>query len=344
LAVTIAGADDAPVAVPITAPAGTVGRPFGPFTFAPFTDVDNAVLTYTVTGLPPGVTFDPATRTFSGTPTEFGAFTITVTGSDGVLSASTSFTLRVYAPPVNTLPNGTITVRGDPVRFVGTDGSTFKVADPDSTDLTVRLTAGVGLLTLPQRAGVVLLEGAAINDQTVVIRGPIANLNAALAQLVYQAPTGYIGTDTITIVSTDEQGNSDTDVTNPPISIVLSTLGGNDAAAAIGCMMAGVTVVAWYPITPSSSLCESLIGYMKKYRMDKKTGKATFAIVQAEDEIASLGMVIGASWAGARSMTATRTLLNRPCSCLHFGDLFRSCIRKCCFVTYHRHCHNCHPS
>ena len=70
-------------------------------------------------------------------------------------------------------------------------------------------------------------------------------------------------------------------------------------------MMAGVTVVAWYPITPSSSLCESLIGYMKKYRVDKTTGKATFAIVQAEDEIASLGMVIGASWAGARSMTST---------------------------------------
>src|SRR5215212_5992539 len=79
---------------------------------------------------------------------------------------------------------------------------------------------------------------------------------------------------------------------------------GNQAAA-IGCMMAGVTVVAWYPITPSSSLCESLIGYMKKYRVDKETGKATFAIVQAEDEIASLGMVIGASWAGARAMTAT---------------------------------------
>ena len=78
-----------------------------------------------------------------------------------------------------------------------------------------------------------------------------------------------------------------------------------NAAAAIGCMLAGVTVVAWYPITPSSSLCESLISYMKKYCVDKETGKATFAIVQAEDEIASLGMVIGASWAGARSMTAT---------------------------------------
>ena len=78
-----------------------------------------------------------------------------------------------------------------------------------------------------------------------------------------------------------------------------------DSAAAVGCLMAGVTVVAWYPITPSSALCESLITYMKKYRVDKATGKATFAIVQAEDEIASLGMVIGASWAGARSMTAT---------------------------------------
>src|SRR5687767_7561865 len=77
-----------------------------------------------------------------------------------------------------------------------------------------------------------------------------------------------------------------------------------NAAAAIGCMMAGVTVVAWYPITPSSSLCESLITYMKKYRVDKD-GKATFAIVQAEDEIAALGMVIGAGWAGARSMTST---------------------------------------
>jgi 2-oxoglutarate ferredoxin oxidoreductase subunit alpha len=78
-----------------------------------------------------------------------------------------------------------------------------------------------------------------------------------------------------------------------------------NAAAAMGCMFAGVTVVAWYPITPSSSLPETLIGYMRKYRMEKETGKATFAIVQAEDEIAALGMVVGAGWAGARSMTST---------------------------------------
>jgi 2-oxoglutarate ferredoxin oxidoreductase subunit alpha len=78
-----------------------------------------------------------------------------------------------------------------------------------------------------------------------------------------------------------------------------------NAAAAIGCMMAGVTFVGWYPITPSSSLCESLIDYLKKYRRDPETGKATYAVVQAEDEIAALGMVIGAGWMGARAMTST---------------------------------------
>ena len=78
-----------------------------------------------------------------------------------------------------------------------------------------------------------------------------------------------------------------------------------NAAAAIGAMMAGVTVVTWYPITPSSSLCETLIDYLKKYRIEKETGKATFAVVQAEDEIAALGMAIGAGWSGARSMTST---------------------------------------
>ena len=77
-----------------------------------------------------------------------------------------------------------------------------------------------------------------------------------------------------------------------------------NAAAAIGAMFGGVTVVTWYPITPSSSLCESLIDYMKEYRIDDE-GKATFAIVQAEDELAAMGMVLGAGWAGARSMTST---------------------------------------
>ena len=77
-----------------------------------------------------------------------------------------------------------------------------------------------------------------------------------------------------------------------------------NSAAAMGCMFAGCTVVTWYPITPSSSLVETMIDYMKEYRIGPD-GKATFAIVQAEDELAAVGMVIGAAWAGARSMTAT---------------------------------------
>jgi 2-oxoglutarate ferredoxin oxidoreductase subunit alpha len=77
-----------------------------------------------------------------------------------------------------------------------------------------------------------------------------------------------------------------------------------NAAAALGCMFAGVTVVTWYPITPSTSLVEQLIDYLKEYRINKD-GKATFAVVQAEDELAAVGMVMGAGWAGARAMTST---------------------------------------
>src|SRR5215472_3261060 len=77
-----------------------------------------------------------------------------------------------------------------------------------------------------------------------------------------------------------------------------------NAAAALGCMFGGVTVVTWYPITPSTSLVEQLIDYLKEYRIGPD-GKATFAVVQAEDELAAIGMVLGAGWAGARSMTST---------------------------------------
>lgn len=79
---------------------------------------------------------------------------------------------------------------------------------------------------------------------------------------------------------------------------------GNQAAA-LGAMFGGVTFVSWYPITPSSSLAEALTGYLERYRRDPKTRQATYAIVQAEDEISAIGMVLGASWAGARAMTAT---------------------------------------
>jgi 2-oxoglutarate ferredoxin oxidoreductase subunit alpha len=79
---------------------------------------------------------------------------------------------------------------------------------------------------------------------------------------------------------------------------------GNQAAA-LGALMGGVTVAAWYPITPSSSLCEYLIAYADRFRTDPKTGEKRIAVVQAEDELAAVGMAIGAAWAGARSMTST---------------------------------------
>lgn len=77
-----------------------------------------------------------------------------------------------------------------------------------------------------------------------------------------------------------------------------------NSAAAVGCLFAGVTVVAWYPITPSSSLCEHLQAYLEKHRVGAD-GKKSFAVVQAEDELAAIGMTLGAGWAGARAMTAT---------------------------------------
>jgi 2-oxoglutarate/2-oxoacid ferredoxin oxidoreductase subunit alpha len=76
-------------------------------------------------------------------------------------------------------------------------------------------------------------------------------------------------------------------------------------AAALGCVMGGCTVAAWYPITPSSSLCEYFIQYCERYRVDKESGERRAAIVQAEDELAAAGIVFGAGWAGARAMTST---------------------------------------
>jgi 2-oxoglutarate ferredoxin oxidoreductase subunit alpha len=81
-------------------------------------------------------------------------------------------------------------------------------------------------------------------------------------------------------------------------------IAGNDAAG-LGAVYGGATVCAWYPITPSTSVAEAFTDHCKSYRVDPETGKHNYAIVQAEDEIAAIGMVIGAGWNGARSFTAT---------------------------------------
>ena len=79
---------------------------------------------------------------------------------------------------------------------------------------------------------------------------------------------------------------------------------GNEAAA-LGAVFGGVSFAAWYPITPSTSVIEALNGYLAQMRHDPQTGQATYAVVQAEDELAAIGMVVGAGFAGARAMTAT---------------------------------------
>lgn len=78
-----------------------------------------------------------------------------------------------------------------------------------------------------------------------------------------------------------------------------------NSAAALGCVYGGATVAAWYPITPSSSVAEAFTKYCARFRTDPETGQQRYAIVQAEDELASIGMVIGAAWNGARAFTAT---------------------------------------
>jgi len=80
---------------------------------------------------------------------------------------------------------------------------------------------------------------------------------------------------------------------------------GGNSACALGAIYGGATVAAWYPITPSTSVVDAFAKYAAKYRVDAETGKNNYAIVQAEDELAAIGMVMGASWNGARAFTAT---------------------------------------
>jgi 2-oxoglutarate/2-oxoacid ferredoxin oxidoreductase subunit alpha len=98
-----------------------------------------------------------------------------------------------------------------------------------------------------------------------------------------------------------------------------------NTAAALGCVYGGATVCAWYPITPSSSLAEAFQKYCMKYRVDAETGENKFAIVQAEDEIASIGMVVGAGWNGARAFTTTSgpgiSLMNEFIGLAYFAEI-----------------------
>ncbi len=98
-----------------------------------------------------------------------------------------------------------------------------------------------------------------------------------------------------------------------------------NSACGLGAVYAGATVAAWYPITPSTSVVEAFSEYAGEYRTDKETGKRNVAIVQAEDELAAIGMVIGANWNGARSFTATSgpgvSLMNEFLGLAYFAEI-----------------------
>jgi 2-oxoglutarate ferredoxin oxidoreductase subunit alpha len=101
-------------------------------------------------------------------------------------------------------------------------------------------------------------------------------------------------------------------------------INGNEAGA-LGAVFGGFTVAAWYPITPSTSLVDALADYAAELRVDKDTGTRNYAIVQAEDEIAAIGMTVGAGWAGARAMTSTSgpgiSLMTEYAGLAHFAEI-----------------------
>jgi 2-oxoglutarate/2-oxoacid ferredoxin oxidoreductase subunit alpha len=98
-----------------------------------------------------------------------------------------------------------------------------------------------------------------------------------------------------------------------------------NTATALGCVYAGCTVAAWYPITPSTSVMDAFKEFCEKYRRDPETGRNNYAILQAEDELAAIGMVIGASWAGARSFTSTSgpgiSLMNELLGLAYYAEI-----------------------
>jgi 2-oxoglutarate ferredoxin oxidoreductase subunit alpha len=98
-----------------------------------------------------------------------------------------------------------------------------------------------------------------------------------------------------------------------------------NTATALGCVYAGATVAAWYPITPATSVMDAFKGFCEKYRRDPDTGKNNYVIIQAEDELAAIGMVLGASWNGARSFTSTAgpgiSLMNELLGLAYYAEL-----------------------
>ena len=118
-----------------------------------------------------------------------------------------------------------------------------------------------------------------------------------------------------------------------PLPIRLQPIAGNEdkilidgnTAAALGCLYAGATVAAWYPITPSTSLMDAFTAFCEQYRRDPQTGEKNYVIIQAEDELAAIGIVVGAAWNGARAFTSTSgpgvSLMNEILGLAYYAEI-----------------------
>ncbi|MEM9773702.1 MAG: 2-oxoacid:acceptor oxidoreductase subunit alpha [Chloroflexota bacterium] len=123
-------------------------------------------------------------------------------------------------------------------------------------------------------------------------RRKLVDMNMEVIRMCYQwAAENLVKTDPYVVKSMNETEG-----------MILMT--GNDAAG-LGTVFGGLTVCTWYPITPSTSMIDAVNAYLPRLRVDEEQQKATYAVVQAEDELAAIGMVLGAGWAGARAMTST---------------------------------------
>jgi hypothetical protein len=149
---------------------------------------------------------------FSTTPGYFGPdeFTYTLTDAQGA-QATAKVTLSLFAPPLNVLLADTFELTGAAQVLVRDGKPLVQTTDPDSPELLVVLSVGSGYLSLPQASGVMVVSGAGLNDQLLVLRGRVAALNAALATVVYQSASGSAVRDLLTITTTDETGLSDRD-------------------------------------------------------------------------------------------------------------------------------------
>ena len=237
--VAIAGANDTPeVANPIPDRSASVGGSFSyQFAANSFADRDNDTLTYSATlsggGVLPGwLSFDAATRTFSGTPPvgSAGTYDIQVVASDGTATASDIFRITVTATnqaPVNTVPAAQVAAEDTSLPITG-----ISVADADDNLATTQVSVANGTLSVSLADGATISAGAN-SSGTLTLSGTQAQINAALATLAYKGNADFNGSDTLTVLSTDANGATDSDTVAITVTPVNDAPTGTDKTITI---------------------------------------------------------------------------------------------------------------